>query len=215
MSVGTAGLAPDGNPRKLLPQALGTGAKGRRESSPKPKQGPPAQKQRKPRGGLLFRPPPRSGGLGTLGERGQLTQVSALWTLSSGERRKPNDATPTAPSRWGPGTRNPPPWFLCRPCYQGWLGLCTGQLLGFQQWTHSRGATSWGRTGVGGTQICETCTFSKEEEEAPLGLGLAWEGRADTRLLDLGSRSLLPAGKAGDLGEEGGRCWVPTKAREA
>ena len=61
--------------------------------------------------GLLLLPPPRSGRLGTLGERKQLTQVSALWILSLGgwlnEQIKQKDAMPTT-----------------RAC-EGWPGLYT------------------------------------------------------------------------------------------
>lgn len=111
----------------------------------------------------------------------------------------------------GPGVL--PPGFSATLALKVGLVSTQRQLLGFQQWTHGRGATSWG--GMGGTRMCETCTFSKEEEEGRLGSGLALEGRADTHLLDLGYRSLLPTRKAGNLGKEGGSCWVPTKAREA
>ncbi|KAF6081944.1 hypothetical protein HJG60_008920 [Phyllostomus discolor] len=97
VSKGTA----DDHPRKLLRRALGTEAKGRPESSPKSKRGTPICKQQRLRGGLPLSPhPPRSGGLGTLGERKQLTQVSALWILSLGgwlnRQTKQKDAVPTA-----------------------------------------------------------------------------------------------------------------------
>lgn len=99
----------------------GTGGWAHREArtKPKAKTGPSRSEAAEAPSGLLFRPPPRSGGLRTLGGIGQFTQVSALWTWSLGGRRKTNDATATAPSPWGPGARSPSPWFLCRPCSQG------------------------------------------------------------------------------------------------
>lgn len=57
----------------------------------------------------------------------------------------------------GPGTL--PPWFLCHPCCQGLAWSLHG--LGFRQWK-----PWWGGRGVGRsrtTQVCEMCTFSKEE----------------------------------------------------
>lgn len=194
-----------------------TGGWAHREArtKPKAKTGPSRLEAAEAPSGHLFRPPPRSGGLGTLGGRGQFTQVSALWTWSLGGRRKTNDATPTAPSPWGPGARSPSPWFLCRLCSQGWLGLYTEAALGIPAMDPRQGCHELGRNGGGGTRMCETCTFSKEDEEGRLGSGLALEGRADTHLLDLGYGSLLPTRKAGNLGKEGGSCWVPTKAREA
>lgn len=147
--------------------------------------------------GLRFWPPPRSGGLGTLGEGGQLTRVSALWTWSLGGWRKPNDATPTASSSWGrgPGGQESFPQVSLQPLL---LGLAWSLHRG-SSWDSSSGSTA-GVPRAGeehGTQICETCTFSKEDEEGHLGSGLALEGGADTHLLGLDYRGLLHQGGRG------------------
>lgn len=78
--MGTAGLATDDHPRKLLPQALGTEAKA--------KTGSPGSEAVAVTWGSFPGPLLQQVDLVTLGERKWLTQVSALWILSLGGQRK-------------------------------------------------------------------------------------------------------------------------------
>lgn len=110
----------------------------------------------------------------TRGERRQLTQVSAFWVLSAGGQRKQSDATSTAHSRWGQGTRNPSP-LVSLPHLLARVGLVftQRQLWGSSKGTHGTGATRWGRTG--GPRYVKCVHFQRKRREVIWVWGWPWK----------------------------------------